>query len=159
MLMAGAILVFLISFIALRHLQPDGILFYQGCALGVLIAGIQVVLARLRKVDWSVSLKDGLLTLLLIYSFVFTVPVTVDRSYSVKMLQHLADAPAGLSRDEVNQNYISEFVRHGGVDKRLMEQQATGTIEKQNDVYVLTGKGRFLDHAFRWTCQLFACQQ
>jgi hypothetical protein len=160
MLTIVAVLAFLVSFIALRHLQPGGILFYQGCALAVLTATAQVAVARARfRQGWSTTIKDAMTTLLLIYAFVFTVPVTADRSYSVMMLKHIGEAPGGLSRDEVNRRYISEFVDRGGVDKRLVEQQATGTIARQGDAYVLTARGRMLDQAFRWTCRVFACQQ
>ena len=160
MLTAVAVLVFLVSFIAIRHLDPHGILFYQGCALAILVSAAQTRTARARiRLSWSASIKDGITTLLLIYAFVFTVPVTADRSYSVMMLRHIGEAPGGLSRDEVNRRYVSEFVDRGGVDKRLVEQQATGTIARQGDAYVLTARGRMLDHAFRWTCRIFACQK
>jgi hypothetical protein len=160
MLTAVAALVFLVFFIALRHLHPEGILFYQGCAVDIFVSAAHMMIARVRiGLTWSASIKEGITTLLLIYAFVFTVPVTADRSYSVKMLQHIGEAPGGLSRDEVNRRYISEFVDRGGVDKRLFEQQATGTIARQDNAYVLTAKGRILDHAFHWTCRLFVCQQ
>lgn len=160
MLTVVTVLAFLVAFIALRHVHPDGILFYQGCALAIVVCAAQMMIARARgRLTWSGAIKEGMTTWLLLYAFVFTVPVTADRSYSVKMLQHIGEDPGGLSRDEVNSRYISDFVARGGVDKRLFEQQATGTIARQGDAYVLTEKGRVFDNAFRWTCRLFACQQ
>jgi hypothetical protein len=146
-LIGGAVFGFLLAFIALRQAYPSGILFYQGVATAVCISLLQVGVARLRgNMPWSLVLKDALLTLLLTYAFLFTVPTTVDRSYSVLMLQHLADTPQGLSREEVSRFYVQDFVDRGGVDER-------------DGRYVLTSQGEMLTRTFRLTCQVFACQQ
>jgi hypothetical protein len=159
-LIAGAVISFLLAFITLRHLNPSGILFYQGVTTAVCVSIFQVAVARAwGNTSWPLALKDALLTLLLTYAFLFTIPTTVDRSYSVLMLQHLAEAPQGLSREDVSHFYVQDFVDRGGVDRRLAEQQATGTVTERNGRYVLTAEGETLTSAFRLTCQVFACQQ
>jgi hypothetical protein len=151
---------FMVIFIAMRHVDSLGILFYQGIALGAFLSILQLAYARYKRHEaLTVSVKDALLTFLLIYAFVFTVPTTVDRSYSVKMIQHLADVGAGLSRDDIDHLYVADFVAHGGVDKRLMEQLATGTIYQQDGRYSLTSKGRMLASIFRSTEVVFDCNR
>src|SRR5580698_2370131 len=104
---AAAVCAFLPLFIILRHFNPEGIILYQGVALGVLVSIAQPIFAHQRfGVSWSTSIKDAAITLLLIYAFVFTVPTTADRAYSVKMLRHLADAPRGLSRKDIGNLYV-----------------------------------------------------
>jgi hypothetical protein len=160
MLIIGAVLAFLLSFIGLRHLHPGGILFYQGVALALLSAVVVVVLARARqRQPWSAALKDAMLAFLLSYGFLFTIPTTVDRSYSVRLLLRLADAPGGMTRNDIEQFYVRDFIEAGGVDRRLVEQRATGTIREENGRFVLTKEGRAMTDAFRTTCDVFVCQQ
>jgi len=155
-----AIAVFFVLFIALRHLRPQGILFYQGIGLAALVAVLQFALDwKRRMVPRPQALKDSMLTFLLIYCFVFTVPTTVDRAYSVKMLMRMGEAPAGMSKEEVSQVFVNGFLQEGAVDKRLKEQAATGSIEERDGRYSLTATGRFLDRAFRITQAVFACEE
>jgi hypothetical protein len=155
---ASTFVVFMFSFIALRHLRPAGIVFYQGIALGAVSSVLQLAVAHVSRAEnLGVSVKDALLTFLLIYAFVFTIPTTVDRSYSVKMIHHLTDAHSGLTRNDINQLYVSDFVQHGGIDQRLKEQTATGTLINQDDRYKLTATGRILAYVFRIMEILYAC--
>ena len=135
-------------------------MFYQGCALAILVSASQMMISRFKvRLAWSASLKDSLITLLATYAFLFTIPVTADRSYSVKMLHYIGEASDGVSREDVNRHYLSELIYRGGIEKRFSEQQATGTIVQRDGVYVLTAKGRVLDSMFCWTCRLFVCQR
>lgn len=155
-----AVAIFLVLFIALRHLHPQGILFYQGIALAALLAAAQFALDwRRRRVPRPQALKDALLSFLLIYCFVFTIPTTVDRAYSVKMLMRMGESPTGMSKDEVATMFVNGFLQEGAVDKRLQEQAATGSIREHEGRYTLTPAGRFLDGAFRFTQAVFACEE
>lgn len=155
-----AAILFLLLFIALRHIKPEGILFYQGIGLAVLVAAAQFALDRnRRKLPRSQAAKDSLLTFLLAYCFVFTIPTTVDRAYSVKMLMRMEEAPHGMSKDEVATMFANGFLEQGAVDKRLKEQAATGSIQEHDGRYSLTATGHFLDRAFRLTQAVFACEE
>jgi hypothetical protein len=155
-----AVALFLVLFIALRHLRPQGILFYQGIGLAALVAFCQFALDwKQGRVPRAQALKDSMLSFLLIYCFVFTIPTTVDRAYSVKMLMRMGEAPAGMSKEDVAQMFVNGFLQEGAVDKRLKEQAATGSIEERDGRYSLTATGRFLDRAFRLTQAVFACEE
>jgi len=156
---AVTLLAFLLAFAALRHAWPHGILLYQGIALGGVGAIAQVLALRRRGAGWRGAAKDGWISFLMIYAFVFTVPTTVDRAYSVHMLERLADAPEGLDRAAIVQLYADDFARQGGVDRRLAEQLATGTLQARDGRYRLTPLGRALVHSFALTRDAFACGQ
>lgn len=145
-------------FVALRHALPGGIILYQGVALGFCVCIFQFILERkYRSSTASQASKNAVLSFLLIYCFVFTIPTTVDRAYSVKLLTRLDRSPVGLTHDEVNRLFIDGFILEGGVDKRLVEQTSTGSIRKLDGRYVLTPTGRFLTVMFHMTRVLFAC--
>jgi hypothetical protein len=150
--------VFLLAFIALRHAMPGGIVLYQGTAVGFLVS-VPLWFYLKSRCGGLQAFKDSLLTFVLIYSFVFTVPTTVDRSYSVKMLNRFATEGRGLTEKEISDEYVRYFVSGGGVERRIKEQTGTGSIQKDaSGQWVLTPRGRFLVWTFRLTEVLFACR-
>ena len=155
---AKSLLVFLVAFVAIRHAQPTGIMLYQGVVVGVFVSLIQFFLERRRVPGTGEAAKNALLTFLLIYSFVFTIPTTVDRSYSVKLLAALGQSTTGLTRDEINDLFVHWLVGEGGVDKRLREQTSTGSIRANDSRYSLTRMGRFLNASFHITGVVFASE-
>jgi hypothetical protein len=155
---AASLLFFLLSFIAIRHAWPTGIILYQGVVLALCISLAQFLLERRRVPRATEAAKNTLLTFLLIYSFVFTIPTTVDRAYSVRMITRLDRSPDGLTRDQINDTFVHGLL-NGGVDKRLSEQTSTGSIRELNGRYSLTRMGRFLSAAFRFAQVVFACPE
>jgi hypothetical protein len=154
-----AFAVFLMLFVAWRHMQPEGILFYQGVALAVAVAVAQLVLMMgLVKSPWRPAMKDTLLAFLLIYSFVFTVPTTVDRAYSVSMLGQLERVPEGMTRPQIEHWFATHFQAQGGVEWRLREQIATGSVAEAQGRYTLTPLGRLLARSFSLLQTVFACR-
>ena len=156
-LISGFCLLYILIFVAWRHLQPEGILFYQGVLLALLLAGAQWACARRLGGPYRpVASKDALITFLLLYSAVFTVPTTVDRAYSVRMILQIEKDSQGLTREQIQGWFSRDFAAQGGVDKRLQEQLATGSIVEQDGHYKLTPLGRLLAHAFRVIQYAFA---
>ena len=123
-------------------------MLYQGVVLGVFSISLTQFLLERRR-ETGEAAKNALLTFLLIYSFVFTVPTTVDRAYSVKLLMALGQSPAGLTHDEINDLFVHGLIAEGGVDNRLVEQTSTGSIRANDGRYSLTRMGRFLNASFR----------
>ena len=127
--------------------------------VGFAIAVVQLaVTCFINPNSVSNSFKDFILTNLLIYAYVLSVPTTVDRSYTVRLLRYLSETPGGASREQIARFYVSDFVNHGAIERRLAEQQATGTIVRRGDMYVLTRKGTALDLAFKLTCRAYVCE-
>lgn len=151
-------LVFLILFILTRQIHPQGILFYQGLACALICATAQglygLYRSRLSRVGVA---KDALLTLLLAYSFMFTVPTTVDRAYSVRLIQLLASHPEGMHRAEMEDWFAQRFVAQGGVERRVQEQLATGTLRETEGRFALTKRGERMAGIFGFFQRLFNC--
>ena len=139
----------------MRHARPTGIILYQGVFLGFFISLAQFSVERRRFRQVGEAAKNALLTFLLIYSFVFTVPTTVDRAYSVRLLTRLDQSPNGLTHDEIKDIFVHGFSTEGRVDKRLIEQTSTGSIREHNRRYSVTPMGRFLSATFRVTQVIF----
>ncbi len=148
----------LLGLVFLRLAHPSGILLYQGVAAGaVAAAGLFIFQRGWNDCSFSEVLRDSLLVFCLVYSFVFTVPTTVDRSYSIRLVDAMADAPNGMDRNEINAFYVGYFLNKGGVDRRIREQISTGTIEEKDGRYVLTQTGRWLNATFHAAAKLFSC--
>lgn len=151
-------LAFLAAFILTRQLQPHGILFYQGVACAVVCALVQgVVCWRWTRAARVTVFKDALLTMTLTYAFMFTVPTTVDRAYSVRMLQQLANSPGGMSKGDMEAWFAHRFIAEGGVERRVGEQLATGTLREEHGRFVLSERGRTLAAMFSITQRIFNC--
>lgn len=149
---------YLLAFIALRHAFPAGILFYQGMGLA-LVTSLVLFSIETRRGTVAAAAKDALLAFLLIYTFVFTVPTTVDRAYSVKLIRELDRRKEGMTSAEVAQWFSGEFLTGDAVAKRLHEQRVTGTIVEDGDGRQhISAWGRFLAWAFRLTALVFACE-
>lgn len=142
-----------------RHAVPGGAMFYQGIVAALLAAGLHRVWSAMRSGARAAAPgRDMILVFLLVYSFVFTVPTTVDRSYSVQMLNQVASAAEGMTRDQLVTHFSVEFASAGAVDRRLREQAMSGTVVKSGNHWVLTPVGTLLTRAFAMTCLVFACE-
>ncbi|MCE4538587.1 hypothetical protein LXT12_15145 [Pelomonas sp. P7] len=151
-------LFFLVAFVVTRQLLPQGILFYQGLACASACALAQwVVTRRSTRAARLTATKDALLTFLLAYAFMFTVPTTVDRAYSVRLIQQLDQSRDGMSRAEMEDWFAGRFIGEGGVERRVREQLATGTLSEEHGRFVLTARGRWLAWAFGAAQRIFNC--
>lgn len=156
---------FLIILVSWRHLSPSGILFFQGCAAAILSAALQLTIvivkskiqAKPRLFKNNIPIKDALITFLVAYAFMFTIPTTVDRAYSVKLILRLQGEAAGLTSGELERWFAKEFSKADGVERRLHEQIVTGSICQQDNRYMLTSRGRLLARSFHFVQQIFSC--
>jgi hypothetical protein len=145
-------------FATLRHLHPGAILFYQGIFAATVTSLLQLLYSYWRQTAQnSTALRAALLTFFMTYSFIITVPTNADRSFSLMMLQRIAQVPSGLTKEEIQLFYTNNFVRFGGLEQRLSEQTATGTLTEHNGKYVLTRKGLFVNDTAHLTCRVFVC--
>ena len=146
---------FLVVLVLWRRLNPNHVLFYQGVVLAIAVSLVQFAVQK-RTRSGSEAFKNALIAFLLCYCFMFTVPTTVDRSYSVSLILELDRHPEGRSRRDIEQYFAEDFVRRGGVRKRLDEQLASGVVTEKGGRYELTALGRFLAQFFGWTRRLFS---
>ena len=158
-LVALTFVAFIVLLIALRHFHSSGILLYQGIALGCFVSVTQYVVARYLAQSVDIAAKDAVLSFLLSYAFVFTVPAMVDGSASVKMMHHLFDAPGGLTREDMARFYAEDAADKREIDRRLEEQTDVGMIARQDGRYTLTEKGRLVSQTFSAAEVLFDCNR
>lgn len=150
---------FLVMLILWRQLDPAGILFFQGLVASILAAGAQLALtlrpssSRPHNMPW----RDSIITLLASYAFMFTVPTTVDRAYSVRLIEHLGGESRPVTKNEVEAWFATQFATPDGVERRLKEQMATGSVSEHEGGYALTARGHALSYAFTAMQRLFAC--
>jgi hypothetical protein len=144
------------ALIALRHAMPGGFLLYQGIFIGFILAVIQCGVLW-RKEGACRAFKDAALSFFVVYAFVFTVPTTVDRAYSVRMINKMAATNGSLSKAQISDAYQEYFAHGGGVDKRIAEQLATGSIIPQGDGYAISPRGAFLSRSFKLMELIFKC--
>ncbi len=145
------------AFVLFRQVRPDGIILYQGIEIAAITASIQCLIDMNRnKLSVQRAIKDAALTFLIGYSFAFTIPTTVDRSYSVQLIERLSHAPHGLTKDQIRLGFV-DYLTGDGLDRRLREQSATGTIEVSDGQYNLTALGLLMSQSFNWTTELFRC--
>lgn len=145
---------YVVLLVVVRHVWPGGILFYQGIFLTLLMPLIQWLV--IRSTGYSATPgKDAIITMLATYAFMFTIPTTVDRAYSVRLLVQIEAHSQGMTRTEIQTWFANAFAMEG-VERRLQEQMVTGSIEERDGRYQLTGRGQRLVGAFSATQKLFA---
>jgi hypothetical protein len=129
-------------------------LFFYSIFLGIFISSMSsLLLFRFTKGNFHVAkiLRPYVLviTVLLSFSFLSTLPLTIDRSYSVWLLKHVAEAEmtghivdqTNLSADSVN--FFS--ITNGQLSRRIDEQKQIGNFEETTQgVIKITHRGMIL---------------
>jgi hypothetical protein len=146
---------FLGSLIVWRHAIPGGILFYQGIVCSAFGSLLTLWLGlRQAKRFQIVHLKDTALVFLAGYALMFTVPTTVERSYSVKLLEELATR-GSMTNTELLSWIEAHWRTESGLSKRLSEQVTSGSIVGVDSSFRLTTRGETLVRAFRISANIF----
>ena len=100
-----------------------------------------------------------MITILLSFSinifFFCMVPVTIERSISVFMLNEMNEKDF-YTKKEIENLFIEKYVyEYGAFDKRFKEQIATGTISKTNSKYYLNKNGKKLLKKFKFIKNIY----
>lgn len=154
-------------FIALFHtpiLSNIHVLFYRGIALliisCVLLCSILAFLKR-GKLSKRINYKDILLVVMITFSFnlvFFTlIPVTIERSISVFMLEYMDTKPdKKITEKNMTTAFENLFIQNGkAIQKRFDEQIFSGTVIKDGKGYRLTKEGHRLINLFKIAGQIF----
>jgi hypothetical protein len=146
-------------FLLLLKLNAFGnlVLFYRGLVILVLIAilGSMVLLyATPQQLASSFTCKDIIMATVLFFclnlAFFITIPVTIDRSISVHLLESVMYESEPMTKEEIEQRFIEQyFEQNDAIAKRLHEQLVTGNVTKIDDKYTLTPQGERTVTAFQ----------
>lgn len=142
----------------------NGLFFYSvfiGSIATVLIAFVLMKIDKGRNsYDKTVHFFVPLTSCLLVFSFLATIPLTIDRSYSVWILKTARVAEQDsqkLMYDEMITKSVNFFSpKNGQLQRRLLEQSRIGNLEvKETGEVVLTNKGRVIARINALIGQLF----
>lgn len=90
------------------------------------------------------------------FSFHSTVPLNVDRSFSVWMINQLATSSTNNQVAQVENNAAKFFSPQGGeISRRVDEQIALGNIEENKGFISLTSRGKRIWHVNRLVAEFF----
>lgn len=137
-------IIYVVLFSLLRHVDPNGIVFYQGIMVGLILSAVIFYNSAGDK-----RYEDALLVFFISYAINITIVTTVDRAYSVKMISWIGESQNGLKISNLEYLFEERFIKTGGVVKRTTEQTKSGLIkvdEKGN--YILTDFGDFVNRTF-----------
>lgn len=160
--MLGITIAFTILFILTFHLPLRGLLpiytYYGLCSL-IILTILLIILLYLFKKRISFDIKDCIITILLCFSmnifFFCMVPVTIERSISVFMLNEMNKKEA-YTKQEIEKLFIEKYVyEYKAFDKRFNEQITTGTISKTKKKYYLNKNGKKLLKKFKFIKNIY----
>ena len=138
------IVVALFKLAALSHT----IFFYRGIVVigvgAVCTTGVFLVV-HFKTSRWRIEsiVAATLVSASLQLAFFVTVPVTLDRSISVFLLNQINSHTGGVSKEDLTSAFVSEYVyKHDAIGRRIYEQSASRNIEVSNGKIVLSTRGR-----------------
>jgi hypothetical protein len=139
-----------VSLFALEFLDDIEILFYRGiliilisCLAQFLVTRLAVRLFGLSEIFQAHAVSAMLASLCIFSVFFVVIPVSLDRSVSVFILGHMENNKNPMSKQQIEDIFISEYVKnYGAIDRRLGEQIKSGNITKLPDgTYEISGRG------------------
>ncbi|HEY6436533.1 MAG TPA: hypothetical protein VIY47_08085 [Ignavibacteriaceae bacterium] len=132
--------------------MSPGVLFYQSIAFSFLFSFLLWLFLFITNSNNKI--KDPFIVLLLCYSFYLTVPVTVERSYSVYMITKIEKETKPVSQSKI-EGYFYDFVKEKNIEKRINEQLVSNNIEKDNNKYILSKQGILINEIFNFIRKTF----
>jgi hypothetical protein len=154
-----AVLVALFKLGVAAHID---ILFYRGVVLcGIAFALTIALLTYIGHVTGRVSFRDaiaaGALSLGLNLSILVIAPVTVDRSVSIFILGYMATHDGKTFTTEQIEAALRDvyFGELRQVERRMLEQQTSGNVQKTREGYVISTQGRTFVRWAGWVGALF----
>ena len=120
---------------------------------------ILLVLKKFKK--HTMDYRDIFTSILVFFStmifIISTVLVSLDRSISVFILSDMSQNEQHIfTKAEIENRFLDIYIKkYEAMDQRIEEQLVTGTIEKVEDGYIITNKGKNLINTFRFISIIF----
>jgi len=135
--------------------------YYGYISLVILTVLLSIIMFFVcKKGYFNFDIKDGIIVVILCFFsnalFFGMVPVTMERSVSVYMLNEMSKNGAKTEK-EIEKDFIDNYViKYGAFDKRIKEQTAINTIEKDDKgKYGLSDKGKLMISIFKFIDKVF----
>jgi hypothetical protein len=131
---------FVVSLVSLRQFI-DGVIFYQGVLICVLISLLNFFFLKRFKFDMKLKVVYSLMVFFMLYSFNITFPALLDRSISYYIIGVTA-SENGLSVVQYQEAFQRGFIiNNAAIEKRLSEQIISGNINCVDGLCRLTDRG------------------
>lgn len=121
--------------------------FFLTAIVSSIFAGItaSVIITRITKnksINSHINVSTALVSILLTFSFLATIPINIDRSFSVWMLNQIKHNGATSSQLEI-ENTAAQFFsqKNGEIKRRIEEQKKIGNLNIRNNQVSLTIRG------------------
>lgn len=139
-----SVFIYVIMLVLIRNLHPDGIVFYQGIAISLIVSLGLCFIMFLLKIPSTQNVLGSVGIFFMLYSINITFPALLDRSISYYIIGITAkDGRADVDRYRTG-FYKGFVVNNQAIEKRLKEQIATGNITCNDGECCLTSKGKVL---------------
>ena len=102
---------------------------------------------RINIKEIEVSLRYLFLAVCVLINFGFnaTVPINIDRSFSVWMLNQIANEKTGLTESDLKKNAAYFFSENSGeISRRISEQTDLGNLSLEKNRFTLTQRGNLV---------------
>lgn len=142
------------------HLAATMAFFYRGLIyiMGIgLLQSIVFILMRKRLLISPAAILSLSCVFINIHVVFFTlVPVTLDRSVSVFLLQRMQANGSVHTKKQLEDVLIDGFImKSDAVGKRIIEQEQTGSIRPENGGWRITPRGEWIVNLYRIVGTLF----
>lgn len=142
------------------HIAGNLAFFYRGLiyimCTGLVQATILVVLRKRFMIPIHVIVSLTCVFISIHVVFFTLVPVTLDRSVSVFLLQHMSATGVVSTKKQLESILIDDFIGNGdAVGKRMIEQEQTGSIQKEADGWRITPRGVWLVNTYKLVGAVF----
>jgi hypothetical protein len=152
-------LIIISAYTALIYIfTPGNLLFYKGI---VALLAVTSILLAILFIAFPFKIFEKhigalFLALLISYSFHVTLPVILDRSVSVHILNFI-DTQKSTEFYEVRNNFMSEYIRgNGAICRRIYEQSETGNVAiDENDQIHITKRGKLAMYIFSLLIRIY----
>lgn len=127
------------------------------CCVALFI--IFFILSAKRKLVWGLSFTNTSMTVIIAGLFMalfFSLgPMVIERSYTVYSLAYLTDYDKLYTYEEIRDQFVVGYVDAGATKKRIDEQVSLGNLERVDNKYQITEKGKILVEIFRLVEKVF----
>ena len=152
---------FAVIFSLYRYYFQSSIIFYSGLKIIFLLLIFYAIFFYLFKRRIKIRFQETLLHLCLFvfisYSFLITSPALLDRSISLVLISSIAESNNdGISKVDLQNIFLEHYVSgYHVIDKRLHEQLNGKTIQKIQERYFITAKGKRIYVANQFFATIF----
>lgn len=137
--------------------------FYRGIifiSISTILLYISLVRIKRHTFLQQSSVTAIVIAFFCIHVVIFTlVPVTLDRSVSVFLLQRMQANGSVHTKKQLEDVLIDGYIlKSDAVGKRIIEQEQTGSIRPDGDGWRMTPRGEWIVNMYRFVGALFGIQ-